>query len=118
MKREIITITDSGSVAVPDNVRMNIGEIAGMFDIYYPAAKRHIRSIEKSGVVSGDYSMCCSGEGMNVYPEYYGLEMIIAVAFRVRSEKAEIFRKWVCRRTTHRSTYISLSLLVNTMILN
>lgn len=97
---------------------MNIGEIAGMFDIYYPTAKRHIRSIEKSGIVSGDYSMCCSGEGMNVYPEYYGLEMIIAVAFRVRSAKMEIFRKWVMNKAVRHEVTTTLIMSLQNPALN
>jgi hypothetical protein len=98
MKRETITISDTGGVNVPDNVRMTIGEIAGLFGIYYQTTKRHIRTIEKSAVAGGDYSMSCTVEGMQVYPDYYGLEVIIAVAFRVQSQNAEIFRNWITRQ--------------------
>lgn len=99
MKREKITIADSGTVTVPSGVRMTIVEIADLFGIYYQTAKRHIRSIEKSSVADGDYSMSCTSGGSQVYPDYYGLEMIIAVAFRVRSAKTNAFRKWLIRKT-------------------
>lgn len=56
---------------------MSIGEIAVLFSIYYREAKRHIRAIEKSGVAGGDYTMGCSCEGSNIYPDYYGLEMVL-----------------------------------------
>lgn len=111
-RREVIIMTDNGMVTIPNNVRMSIGEIADLFGIYYREAKRHIRAIEKSGIVSGDYSMCCTAEGQKVYPEYYGLEMIIALAFRVQSAKAHVFRKWIiCKITELRlSQTIILSL--------
>lgn len=98
MKRKIITISDSGNVTVPGETKMSISEIADLFGIYYQTAKQKIRVIEKSGVASGDYSLPCTVERKNIYPEYYGLEMVIAVAFWVESGKTAIFRRWVLRR--------------------
>ncbi len=95
-KRGIITITDNVIVTVPNKVRMNIGEIANLLGIYYRTAKRHIHAIEKYGIVRGDDSMGCIVEGRNIYPEYYGLDMVIALAFRIQSRDAEIFREWLC----------------------
>ncbi|MDR2954841.1 MAG: hypothetical protein LBV43_07160 [Prevotella sp.] len=97
-ERNTVTISDSGVVSVPDRVRMTISEIADLFDIYYQTAKRHIRAIEKSGVAGGDNSMSCTVEGMTIYPDYYGLEMIIVVAFRVQSHNAKIFREWIVNK--------------------
>lgn len=98
MKRTIITITDSGIVHLPSETRMTISEIADLFEIYYRTAKRLIRKIEKTGIAQGDDSMDCHTEGKRVYPDYYGLEMVIAVVFRVQSEKAGIFRNWILRK--------------------
>lgn len=105
MKRELkigdsqkITITDSGIVSVPSKVRMTISEIADLFGIYYQTAKRCIRTLEKSGVADGDYSMRCTCDGSKVYPDYYGLEIIIALSFQVQSAKARIFQEWLIRR--------------------
>lgn len=95
MKNRIITITDSGNVTVPSETKMSISEIADLFGVYYQTAKKHIRTIEKLNIAGGDCSMGCICEGSEIHPEYYGLDMVIAVAFRVQSEKAEIFRKWV-----------------------
>jgi hypothetical protein len=101
MNREIITITDEGTIVVPDNpnrVRMTITEIANLLGIFSPTAKRHIRTIEKSGVAEGDYKMTCIVDGNGVHPEYYGLEMIVTVAFRVKSWQAVTFRRWLMER--------------------
>ena len=103
MKRSIITITDEGAIIVPQNpnkVRMTVIDIAALLGIYYPTAMRHIRTIEKSGIADGDYSMCCLVGGGTVHPEYYGLDMIVAVAFRVKSWQADIFRRWLMERAT------------------
>jgi predicted transcriptional regulator len=94
-ERNTITISDSGAVTVPDVVRMTISEIADLFGIYYQTAKKYIRSIEKSGVAGGDNSLSCTVEGMKIYPDYYGLDMIIAVALRVQTHNAKIFREWI-----------------------
>ena len=94
-KREVIIMTDNGTVIVPGETKMSIAEIADLFGIYYRTAKRHIRAIEKAGIVRGDDSMDCVVEGRNTYPEYYGLEMIIALAFRIQSRNAEVFRQRV-----------------------
>ena len=77
---------------------MSIAEIANSFGIYYQTVKKNIRNIEKSGIADGDHSMSCAVEGMRIYPDYYGLEMIIAVAFWIQSTNAEIVRKWFIRK--------------------
>lgn len=100
MKRKTITITDNGKVTVPSETRMSIAEIADLFGIYYQTAKRHIRAIEKSGVADGDYLMSCTCDGSKIRPDYYGLEMIIALSFRVQSAKADVFRDWILRKVS------------------
>ncbi len=101
MKRSIITITDEGAIVAPRDlgaVRMSIGEIASLLGVFYPTTKRHIRAIEKSGIADGDYSMTCIADGAGVHPEFYGLEMLAAVTFRVRSWQADTFRRWLMER--------------------
>jgi len=101
-RREIVTMTDNGIVTVPNKVRMSIGEIADLFGIYYREVKRHIRVIEKSGIVEGDYRMSCICEGSKIHPEYYGVDMVIALAFRIQSKNATLFREWLCNKATRK----------------
>lgn len=98
MKNRKITI-ENRIVHISGEVSMSISEIADLFQIFYQTAKREIRVIEKSGVVSGNYSLCCVCDGSKIYPDYYGLEMIIALSFRVQSRNAELFRKWLLKKT-------------------
>lgn len=96
--REVITMTGNGIITVPNKVRMSIGEIADLFGIYYREAKRHIRAIEKAGIAEGDYTMSCIADGLKVYPEYYGLDMVIALTFRIQSRNAQMFIEWLCKK--------------------
>ena len=86
---------ENAVITVPSKTKMNIAEIADLFGVYYHTAKKHIRAIEKLGVAGGDYSGSCTVEGSKIYPDYYGLEMLIAVTFRVQSPNADIFRRWL-----------------------
>ncbi len=100
MNRKKITISDDGAVTVPTGVRMTICEIAEVFGVYYPTVKRYIRDIEKASIADGDYRMSCIADRTGVHPEYYGLEMIVALAFRFRSWQATQFRRWVIEQAT------------------
>lgn len=104
MDRRIITISDEGAVTVPVGVRMTVCEIADIFGVYYQTVKRYIRDIEKSGIADGDYKMTCIVSGTTVYPEYYSLEVIVALAFRFRSWQADKFRRWVVKQATTSAT--------------
>lgn len=117
MKRELITIAGNGIITVPREVRMTVDEIADLFGIFYRTVKQNIRVLEKSGVATGDTSMDGTVEGAKVLPDYYGLEMIIAVAFRVQSAKTEAFRRWVIKKAIRQElTAIPVLLLQNVML--
>ena len=121
-------MTDNGTVIVPGETKMSIQEIADLFGIYYHTAKKHIRAIEKqrstkrsvvkSGVAGEDYSGSCTCEDSKIYPDYYGLEMVIAVAFQVQSANAEVFRKWIYRRVVRTEIPKMLMLPIQNSMLN
>lgn len=117
-ERNLITITDNETVTVPNNVRMSIAEIADLFGIYYQTAKKHIRSIEKLGIATGIRSMSSSMEGMKIYPDYYGLEMILALAFRIQSKNAQVLKKWVLVKVEANEAKMQLLLYSKNIILN
>lgn len=94
-----ISITDNGTITVSGEVQMNITEIANLFGVYYKTAKAAIRAVEKSGIACGDTSTGSTVERLKVYPDYYGLDMVIAVAFRVQAPFARHFRKWVVAKS-------------------
>jgi len=93
--RRIVTISDEGAVVVPVGVRMTVCEIADTFGVFYQTVKRYIRDIQKAGIADGDHKMTCIVDVTGVHPEYFGIEMIVALAFRFRSWQADRFRQWV-----------------------
>lgn len=99
-ERNLMTIADNGIVTVPNEVKMSIAEIADLFGVYYQWAKKHIGTIEKSNIATGNCSMSSSMEGMKIYLDYYGLEMILALAFSIQSKNAQVFRQWVLSKAT------------------
>lgn len=118
MKRDKIEISDNGNITIPSEVNMTIAEIAELFGVFYQTTKREVRAIEKSSIAGGDLSSACIVEGNNIYSEYYGLDMIIALAFRVQSSNADIFRGWVINKVIRSNVVTTLVLSLQNAILN
>ncbi|MFR9543483.1 MAG: hypothetical protein SNH27_15710 [Rikenellaceae bacterium] len=110
MKREILTISESGAVNMPNNVQMSEFEIARLLGIMVPTVRGAIKRL-----LNGRQIVDCSGgvvRGNRVVPEYFGLEVVIAIAMQVESYEADVFRKYIIQRITRSSTlpiYITLS---------
>ena len=99
MKREKITISKSGIITLPDNpvetVWMRDFEIAELLGVMLPTIKSNIRAILKSGVVKADLQHDGAVYGKHILPDYFGLDMITALAFRINSLKAKLFREYI-----------------------
>ncbi len=100
MKQRIITISNNGRVSVPDNVQMRDFVIAELFGVMMPTVKANIRAILKTGIVTEDLTGGATLVGCNILPDYFGLDMVTAIAFRIQSYKADVFRKWILHKTT------------------
>lgn len=98
MQQEKIRINENGSVSIPDNVQMRDFEIAELFGVFAQTIKANIRAILKSGVCEGNFSNGGMVVGKSIIPDYHGLDMITAIAFRVQSPNAELFRQWVLKK--------------------
>ena len=72
-------------------------QIADLFGVFISAVGANVRSIFKSEVLREEeasrYVSTATG-GMTLY----NLEMITALAFRLKSAKAEQFREWIMER--------------------
>lgn len=99
MKREKITISRSGIITLPGNpvetVWMRDFEIAELFGVMIPTIKSNIRAILKSGVVKADLQHDRVVYGNHILPNYFGLDMITALAFRINSLNAKLFREYI-----------------------
>ncbi len=107
--RGLITISESGAVSVPSNVQMADFEIAQLLGVMIPTIRCKVKTLLKSRYISD-----CSGgivSGRSLMPEYFGLEVVVAIAFQVDSYEADIFRRWVMKRLTQADAppiYISM----------
>ncbi len=113
MKREIITIADNGKVSVPANVQMRDFEIADLFGIILPTVKVKIKQVLKDGVCRGDITNAGTVVGNSIIPDFYGIDMVVALAFRVQSPQAKMFRKWVLERMVSTNTTIQSPVIIS-----
>jgi len=102
MTTQPITIKNGQVTIRPtaNGVWLTQSQIADMFGVFTAAVNANIRVILKSGVLHEDRVIrrirCRNG---NIV-ERYNLEMITALAFRLKSENAEVFRRWIIERAT------------------
>lgn len=123
MKREKITISENGRVSVPDKVMLRDFEIAELFGVMIPTIRSNIRTILKTNIVIADLTNGSTLVGCNVLPDYHGLDMIVALAFRIQSPQTEIFRRWTLAKVSKKESsminqqiFISVDKSINRLI--
>ena len=99
-KGTMVIINGTDSVSVPDKVMMRDFEIAELFGVMIPTVRANIRTILKTGIVTGGFINGATLVGNNILPDYYELDMIIALAFRIHSPQTGIFRRWILGKVT------------------
>ena len=98
----MVTISDGDTVTIPANVQMRDFEIAELFGVMVPTVKGKIKTLLKNRHFSGCVYNVVSGGSL--IPDYFDLEMVVAVAFSVDSYRADIFRKWVMSKMMQSNT--------------
>lgn len=100
MKREIITIDEYGRLNIPTDtvsVWMTEAEIVELFGTIAAAVHTGIKTIFKENVLH-DYDVCkCIRLDSGNSAEVYNLEMVVALAFRIRSQGATKLREYILR---------------------
>lgn len=81
-------------------IRLCRGELADLFGVYYGTITANIKSLIKSGAVCPNFEGTLVQSGMTIIPEFYDLEMIIALSFRFATPAADKIRRWVVHRAT------------------
>ena len=84
-----------------DDVLLNVNAIANLFEVQRPAIVKHIKNIYDDDELNKE-STCSKMEQVRLegtrsvkrQREYYNLDMIISIGFRVNSKKAIKFRSW------------------------
>jgi hypothetical protein len=98
----IVPITiDNGRVSVNSatgDIWMTGHEIAELFGVFVSAVGANIRSIFKNEVLDERRARRVVRHSGGNETTLYNLEMITALAFRLTSRNAEVFRHWIVRQ--------------------
>ena len=81
-----------------DTVWLSLDEIAILFSRDKSVISRHIRNIfteqelDKNSVIA--FFATTASDGKNYIVKYYNLDMILAIGYRVKSPRGNLFRRW------------------------
>ena len=103
MKREIITIDEYGRLDIPTDtaaIWMTEAEIVELFGTTAGAVNSAIKAIIKSDALH-DYDVCKRIRLDNDNSaDVYNMEVVVALAFRLNTYPASVFRKGLVERAT------------------
>ena len=102
-ERNIITIDEYGRLNMQTNIAaiwMTEAEIVKLFGTTAGAVHTGIKAIFKENILH-DYDVCkCIRLDSGNSADVYNLEMVVALAFRLNTSPAAVFRKWLIQRAT------------------
>jgi hypothetical protein len=91
----LIKLMESGE---RKNIRLYSGQLAQLFGVYEAAIRANVKAIIQDKIVLPDLDSECIQTGKTFLPVVHGLEMIIALAFRLHSPDADQLRKWAIEK--------------------
>lgn len=111
MKRNIIEITEHGTVIIPsESVWMSEAELVALFGVIAPTIHAAINAIYKSGILKEYEAQRYIRLSDKVGIDVYSLEMVVSLAFRINSYGAERVRNTLLNRMHGRKEKASLLL--------
>lgn len=112
-----IILSENGVSIYPVNgtVWLSQYQIAHFFGAFVSTIGSNIRSIFKTSLLNREEVMRELEGDVGTISELYNLEMITALAFRIRTEQTEIFRAWILERALSKTVVWRLP-LQNTML--
>jgi len=95
-----ITIDNAGVTIDPagGTAWLTLHQIADLFGVFVSAAGSNIRAILKSEVLRENEVSRRRENGNGSFVTVYNLEMITALAFRLKSQQAQQYRRWIIRQ--------------------
>lgn len=113
-----ITIED-GKVLIhsaANGIWLTQHQLANIFDVFVSAINSNIRAILKSEVLREE-EVCRNQETENgALITLYNMEMITALAFRLKSRPAEWFRQWIVHKTADYKLIILKTSTMDTLL--
>ena len=99
MERGIITISENGAVAMPTApVWMTQQEMSDAFNVFGFYIRKAIAAIYKNNELAVEETVQHVRQDGKICYDVYSLEMVVAIAFRLRSREAMAFRKFIMER--------------------
>ncbi len=102
-ERNVITIDEYGRLNMPTDtaaIWMTEVEIVELFGTTAGAVNSAIKAIIKSDALN-DYEVCkCIRLDSGNWVDVYNMEVVVALAFRLNTYPASVFRKWLVKRAT------------------
>lgn len=101
MERGIITITENGTVTMPTvPVWMTQQEMSDAFNVFGCDIRRALHAIYKNMELFESDTMRYIRQDNGISYDVYSLEMVITIAFRLRTKECMAFRRFVMGRLT------------------
>ena len=99
MKRNVIEITEHGTVIIPDrDIWMSEPELVSLFGVIAPTIRAAIKAVYKSGILKEYEVQRYIRLSDKCRMDVYSLEMVVALAFRIHSYGAERVRNAILER--------------------
>lgn len=99
MKRNIIKITEHGTITIPsETVWMSEAELVCLFGVIAPTVRAAIKAVYKSGILKVHEAQRHIHLSDKISMDVYSLEMVVALAFRIRSYGAKRVRNAILER--------------------
>ena len=95
-----VTVTDSAGISIVDNGPLELGR--ELFQRDKSVISRHIKNVFSEGVlrresVAANYATTAT-DGKTYQVEYFNLDVIISVGYRIKSHRGTQFRIWATQR--------------------
>ena len=98
---KIITITENGTVTMPTvPVWMTQQEMSDAFNVFGCDIRRAVHAIYKNMELFESDTMRYIRQDNGISYDVYSLEMVITIAFRLRTKECMAFRRFVMGRLT------------------
>ena len=115
---EVIKFSDGEIEVLPkikdESIWVTQKQLCELFERDKSVISRHIRNIFKSGELDRDSTVAnfatTASDGKTYQVEYYNLDVIISVGYRVNSKRATKFRQWA---TSILKNYILKGYVIN-----
>jgi len=101
--RRIIMMDEHGNITIPKGeIWMGEYEIADLFGVFGHTIRTQVRKIYRDGLLHPHTAERNIKVAEGRWLDVYSLEMVIALAFRIKSQRAKRLRKYVIAMLTER----------------